>query len=768
MLGAVISLIVVVAAAYALTQIGGVITLLFVAAVLFLAYRRLSLLAFTVTFTALLAAYTWLGAHGAPAGVWKGFLWVLLAALWLLNVRPLRKALITRPFMKAYLKLLPKMSQTEREALEAGTVWWDGELFTGAPKWSKLLSARPPQLSAEEQAFLDGPCEELGRMVDDWNITHERGDLPPQVWDYLKSRGFFAMIIPKKYGGLEFSAYAHSCVLAKIATRSPPPSSPAAFPTPLGPAELLNHYGTEEQKNYYLPRLARGEEVPCFALTGPRAGSDAASIPDTGVVCRGLWQGQEIIGLRLSFSKRYITLAPIATVVGLAFRMFDPDKLLGGKADIGITCALIPRNTPGVTIGRRHFPINIPFQNGPIQGKDVFVPLDFIIGGVKMAGCGWRMLVEQLSVGRCISLPSNATGGAKAASWSTGAYARIRRQFNMPVGRFEGVESVLARMVGLTYTMDAARSVTAGAIDGGEKPSVPSAMLKYHVTEMGRQVANDAMDVHGGKGICLGPKNYLGRGYEIVPVAITVEGANLLTRNLIIFGQGAVRCHPYVLREMRAARDPNRTAGVEEFDRALFGHIGFTISNAVRSFIMALTHARFTRAPVAGGTARYYQHIVRFSASFAFAVDVAMLTLGGYLKKKEGLSARLGDVLSCMYLASMVLKHHENQGRRAEDLAVVEWACRNLLYQAQEQLHGFLRNFPNRALAGVMRALIFPRGLVYSAPGDELAHRVAALVTQPTEAREWLCHGIYWTLEPGNPLGLLQEAMLLAGELQPP
>jgi acyl-CoA dehydrogenase len=746
---------------------GVAITLVFVAAVLFLAYRRLSLLAFTATFTVLLIAYTLLGASGTPAGAWKGFLWLLLAGLWLLNLRPLRKAIITRPFMKAYLKLLPSMSQTEREALEAGTVWWDGELFTGAPKWSKLLSARAPQLTAEEKAFLDGPCEELCRMLDDWAISHQLGDMPPQVWDFLKARGFFAMIIPKRYGGLEFSAYAHSCVLAKLASRSATCASTVAVPNSLGPAELLNHYGTEEQKSHYLPRLARGEEVPCFALTGPRAGSDAASIPDTGIVCRGTWQGREILGVRLNFTKRYITLAPIATVIGLAFRMFDPEKLLGEKTDIGITCALIPRNTPGVGIGRRHFPINVPFQNGPIEGRDVFVPLDCIIGGPRMAGAGWRMLVEQLSVGRCISLPSNATGGAKGAVWATGAYARIRRQFNMPVGRFEGVEAVLARMVGLTYTMDAARSVTAGAIDGGEKPSVPSAMLKYHVTEMGRQVANDAMDVHGGKGICLGPHNYLARSYESVPITITVEGANLLTRNLIIFGQGAVRCHPFVLREMTAARDPDRGRGVNEFDRALFAHIGFTISNAVRSLVMALTHARFARAPVSGSIARYYQHIVRFSASFAFTVDVAMLTLGGYLKKKESLSARLGDVLSMMYLASMVLKHHDNQDRPAEDLPIVEWACRNLLYHAQEQLHGFLRNFPNRLLAGVMRAIVFPRGRTYSAPSDRLGRRVAELVTRTGNSRERLCQYVYWTLEPGNPLGLLEEALRLADRMEP-
>ncbi|MBM4209127.1 MAG: acyl-CoA dehydrogenase [Gammaproteobacteria bacterium] len=749
--------------AWALTLKGGVIALLFVVALLYLAYKRLSLLAYTATFGVLLVAYS---AIGEPAGLWKGFLWLLFAALALLNVVPLRQRLLTRPFMRIYRRMLPAMSSTEREALEAGTVWWDGELFTGKPDWSKLLGAKAPVLTAEEQAFLDGPCEELCRMIDDFDITHRRGDMPPEVWDFLKRKGFFAMIIQKKYGGLEFSAYAHSCVLAKLSTRSATVSSTVAVPNSLGPGELLQHYGTEDQKNHYLPRLARGEDIPCFALTGPRAGSDAASLPDSGIVCGGQWQGREIIGLRLNFSKRYITLAPVATVIGLAFRMFDPDRLLGGDSDLGITCALIPRETAGITIGRRHFPLNVPFQNGPIQGRDVFVPLDFIIGGAAMAGQGWRMLVEQLSVGRCISLPSSGTGGGKAAVFATGAYARIRRQFNMPIGKFEGIESVIARMVGLTYTMDAARSVTAGAIDGGEKPSVPSAMLKYHVTEMSRQVANDAMDVHGGKGICLGPRNYLGRGYQVVPVAITVEGANILTRSLIIFGQGAIRCHPYVLKEMEAARNPDRVQGVRDFDDALLGHVGFTLSNAVRSLIMALTNARFTAAPVDGPVARYYQHIVRFSASFAFAVDVAMLSLGGYLKKKENLSSRLGDVLSCMYLASMVLKHYENQGRRPEDLPIVEWACRNLLYKAQEQLHGFLRNFPNRFLGGVVRLLIFPRGLQYSAPDDRLGHTLAELVLTPGAVRDRLCYPVYRRVEAGNALGLLQEVLEMAEQAE--
>jgi acyl-CoA dehydrogenase len=732
---------------------------LFTFLVLVLAYRRARLATATVVLGSALVVY-WI--FGSAADWWKIAVSVPLVLLLLLNLRWLRVALITRPFLKKYRRLLPSMSSTEREALDAGTVWWDGELFTGGPNWQKLMSAKAPVLTAAEQAFLDGPCEELCGMLDDWDITHRRADLPPDVWAFIKAKGFFAMIIPKSYGGLEFSAYAHSCVLIKIASRSATAASTIAVPNSLGPAELLLHYGTEEQKNHYLPRLARGDEVPCFALTGPRAGSDAASIPDIGIICKGRWQGAEVLGIRLNFSKRYITLAPIATVIGLAFRLFDPDKLAGERADLGITCALIPRDTPGITIGRRHFPLNVPFQNGPIQGHDVFVPMDALIGGLKMAGQGWRMLVEQLSVGRCISLPSNSAGGAKAAVYASGAYAQLRRQFNAPIGRFEGIQQVLARMAARTYIIDAARSVTAGAIDGGEKPSVPSAMLKYHATELARMIANDAMDVHGGKGICLGPRNYLGRGYQVVPVAITVEGANILTRSLIIFGQGAVRCHPWVLKEMNAARNPNREEGVRDFDRALMGHIGFAISNAARSIIMALTFARFTQVPRSGATRRYFQHINRYSASFSLAADVAMLALGGYLKKKESLSARLGDVLSSMYLASMVLKHHENQGHPDADLPLVEWACRSLIYQAQEQLHLFLRNFPNRPLAAFMRLFIFPRGLTYFAPSDRLDREIVKLITSPTETRERLTAYIYKKRDPGNALGLLQEALELS------
>ena len=764
MLLATLLVLAVVAAVFAVTQIGALITLLFVIAVLVLAYKRLPLLVFSLVFTVLLAAYLW---FGAPAGLWKGLLLLLLALMWLFNLRPLRKALISRPFLKAYLRMLPTMSATEREALEAGTVWWDGELFTGKPEWHKLLDTRPAQLSAEEQAFLNGPVEELCAMVDDFDVTHRRADLSPEAWDFIRRKGFFAMIIPKQYGGLQLGTYAQSSVLIRLSSRSVVLGSTVAVPNSLGPGELLVHYGTEAQKNHYLPRLARGDDIPCFALTSPVAGSDAASITDTGIVCRGVYNGQEVLGLRLNFSKRYITLAPVATVIGLAFRMFDPDHLLGEREDIGITCALLPRETPGITIGRRHFPLNIPFQNGPVQGKDVFVPLDAIIGGVPMAGRGWRMLVEQLSVGRCISLPSSATGGAMAAVWATGAYARIRRQFGLPVGRFEGVEQVLARMTGTTYIMNAARSVTTGAIDGGEKPAVPAAILKYHVTEMGRQVAGDAMDIHGGKGVMLGPRNYLARGWQAAPIGITVEGANILTRNLIIFGQGAIRCHPFVLKEMQAARSPDGERSVDEFDRTLFAHVGFTISNAVRSLVMAVTFARFEGAPGDGAVKRYYQHIERFSASFAFATDVAMLSLGGYLKKKESLSARLGDVLSYLYLASMVLKHHHDAGAPREDLPIVEWACRDLLYRAQEQLHGLLRNFPNRMLAWLMRAMIFPRGRTYFAPGDRLGAQIAELAITPGPSRERLCRHAFRTSIADNPLGQLHEALLLAGQAEP-
>ena len=727
-----------------------------------LAYKRVDLKASTIILGFTLLAYS---LFGAGPWLWTLFLWSIFAGIMSLNFVDFRREKITAPLLKLFRSVLPSLSDTEREALEAGTVWWDGELFSGCPDWSKLTALPAPQLSQEDRAFLDGPTNELCAMLNDWDVTHELADMPAPAWAFIKKHRFFAMIIPKEYGGLEFSGYAVAAVLARLASRSTVAASTVGVPNSLGPAELLLHYGTQEQKDRYLPGLASGDEIPCFALTAPRAGSDASAIPDTGIICKGKFDGEEIIGIRLNWDKRYITLAPIATVLGLAFKLYDPDHLIGEKDAYGITAGLIPTSLDGITIGRRHFPLNTPFQNGPTQGKDVFVPLDSIIGGPERAGQGWKMLVELLAAGRAIVLPANAAGGAKAATYASGAYSRIRSQFNVPISRFEGVGEVLARMAGNTYIINAALSVTTSALARGEKPAVPSAILKYHCTELGRQISNDAMDIHGGKGIVLGPKNYLGRTYQALPIAITVEGANILTRSLIIFGQGAIRCHPFVLKEIEAATNSDYEKSLRDFDRYLFGHIAYAISNAARSFFLALTHARLSPVPMDGPLARFYQHINRYSAAFALSADVSMLTLGGELKRKESLSGRLGDVFSSMYLASMVLKHHENQGRPDDDRPLVEWACRTLLYQAQEQLHGFLRNFPNRLVAAGLRLLIFPRGRMYSAPSDELGQQIVDLITHPTESRTRLCAGIYDDCEPGNPLGLLQAALEATDEL---
>ena len=726
---------------------------------LYTTYQRVNLLFSTIAFSILIYCYT---VFGDGSFLWESFLWVILGTLVTLNITPLRRSKITRPLMDIYRTMIPKMSSTEKEALEAGNVWWDGELFSGMPNWDVLMSMPNPKLSTEEQAFLDGPCDELCMMLDDWEISHETGNLPENVWAFIKTHKFFAMIIPKEYGGLEFSSYANAMVITKLASRSAVASSTVGVPNSLGPAELLMHYGTDKQKQRYLPGLASGDEIPCFALTSTEAGSDASALIDSGVICKGQWNNKEIIGIRLNWDKRYITLAPIATVLGLAFKLYDPEHLIGDKDEYGITAALIPTDTVGVTVGRRHYPMQVPFQNGPTSGENVFLPLDCIIGGQKMAGKGWKMLVELLSVGRAITLPSSGAGGGQAAAYASGAYTQIRKQFNLPVSQFDGIKEALARIAGNTYIMNAAISITSGAIDQGEKPAVPSAILKYHCTELARKVANDAMDVHGGKAVMMGPKNYMGRGFMATPIAITVEGANILTRSLIIFGQGAIRCHPFVLKELQAAEEKDTTLGLINFDKALFSHIGYAISNLSRSFILAITNARYSKSPVNTNTKRYYQHINRYSAAFAVASDFAMLSLGGELKKKELLSARLGDVLSSIYLASTVLKHYENQGCKPEDLPLVQWSVRTLMYEAQEKLHNFLKNLPNKALAFFLRCYIFPRGRAYSPPPDELTNKVSNIITSSGEARERLSEYAYTTIEPGNPLGLLQEALVLS------
>jgi len=592
---------------------------------------------------------------------WIGFILLLLIAATFVffAVDDIRLKWISAPVKAMIKKALPPMSDTEKAAIEAGTVWWDAQLFQGNPDWDVLLNTSAPKLTEEEQAFVDGPTETLCAMLDDWQINHELRDLPPDVWDYIRQNGFFAMIIPKAYGGLEFSAYAHSRVIQKVASRCGAAAVTVMVPNSLGPGELLLAYGTEAQKDYYLPRLASGEEVPCFALTAPAAGSDAGAIPDTGIICKAEFEGEETLGLRLNWEKRYITLGPVATVLGLAFHVYDPEHLLGEQEDLGITCALIPVETPGVEIGRRHDPLNIAFQNGPNSGTDVFIPMDRIIGGQDMIGKGWRMLVERLSIGRGISLPSLSAAAGKMASHTTGAYARLRKQFKMSIGRFEGVEEALARIGGLTYMMDAGVRLTTSALDAGEKPAVVTAIAKRYLTESMRQVMNDAMDVHGGRGICMGPSNYLGRTYQSIPVAITVEGANILTRSMMVFGQGAMRCHPYLQEEIAAA-SLDGEEGDQRFDAALTAHLGYTIANAARAILYGISCGRLAPSPVAGATAIYYKQIARFSAATSAIADLALLVLGGALKRKESISGRFADALSYLYLCSAVLKRFED------------------------------------------------------------------------------------------------------------
>ncbi|MFM4975231.1 acyl-CoA dehydrogenase FadE [Aeromonas rivipollensis] len=718
-----------------------------------MAYRRASLFTSTLATAAALVA-------GALYGHVPLLVWVLFAVIAIpLNLVEFRRNQLTKPLFKIYKSIMPEMSRTEKEAIEAGTTWWEADLFAGNPNWKKLHAIPVSVLSAEEQAFMDGPVEEVCRMVNDWEVTHERADLSPEVWQYLKDHKFFAMIIKKKYGGLEFSAYAQSCVLQKLCGASAVLASTVGVPNSLGPGELLQHYGTEEQKDHYLPRLAVGKEIPCFALTSPEAGSDAGSIPDFGVVCKGEWEGEEVLGMRLTWNKRYITLAPIATVLGLAFKLRDPDHLLGEEEELGITCALIPTDIQGVEIGRRHFPLNVPFQNGPTKGNDVFVPLDFIIGGPAMAGQGWRMLVECLSVGRGITLPSNSTGGVKMLALATGAYSRIRRQFKLPIGKMEGIEEPLARLGGNAYIMGAAAKLTVTGIDLGEKPSVISAIVKYHLTDRAQKCIIDAMDIHGGKAICMGPNNYLARGYQGAPIAVTVEGANILTRSMIIYGQGAIRCHPYVLPEMLAASHPDQEVALKQFDKAVFSHVGFAISNLVRSFWLGLTGARFASAPYRDQTKGYYQQLSRLSANLAFLSDMAMGTLGGELKRKERVSARLGDVLSQLYLASSALKRYQDEGRQQADLPLLHWALQDAMFKAQEAIDELLRNFPNRWIGLALRVIVLPLGRDLKRPSDKLDSQVARLLQTPSATRDRLAEGQYLTREEGNPFGLLEQAL---------
>jgi acyl-CoA dehydrogenase len=690
-------------------------------------------------------------------GSWTAFAVVAaipLTVAALFGLPLLRRPLLSKRLMAALSGLLPRMGETERIALEAGTVWWDGELFSGDPDWQQLLAFQPRGLSEAEQAFLDGPVEELCRMLDDWQIWQDRA-IPDEIWDYLKKERFFGMIIPREHGGLGFSAIAHSAVVAKVTSRSVPTVCALMVPNSLGPAELLLLYGTEAQRQHYLPRLATGEEIPCFALTEPHAGSDAAAPRSRGVVCRGRYDGEEVVGIRLDWDKRYITLAPVATLIGLAFHLSDPEGLLGGAAEPGITCALVPHHLPGIDIGAHHDPLGVPFPNGPIKGKGVFIPIDFVIGGREGVGNGWRMLMNCLAAGRSISLPSLSVGAAQLATRTVGAYGTVREQFGLPIGRFEGIEEALARIAGHTYLMNAARVITCGAVDAGEKPAVISGIVKAYLTQAMRDVLSDAMDIQAGAGICRGPNNILGRGFSSVPLGITVEGANILTRSMIVYGQGAIRCHPYLSAEMRAIEEKDLAA----FDRAFFGHLTFAARNVVRALVLGLTGARWVRAPVSGFEARTYRALTRQSAVFALAGDACMAILGGDLKRREKISGRMADALAWMYLASCVLKHFHDEGRPDSDRPVVEWACALALWRGEQALHGVFANLPGGVLPRLLRALAFPFGPSAVPPPDSLGASVAQDLLGGGTLRERLTRDIFVPEDEDWGLGRLEAAL---------
>jgi len=701
------------------------------------------------------------GAFAWPAPGWLGLVAFLPAILLALMSMPaLRRSVLTTPVYGLVKGILPKVSDTEQQALDAGTVGFDAELFSGTPDWMKLRAIPGIVLSKEEQAFLDGPTEELCRLIDDWQIRHANREIPKEVWDFVKKHGFLGMLISKEHGGLGFSAQAQSLILGKIASRSPDAVTIVMVPNSLGPGELIEKYGTDAQKHHFLPRLAQGLEVPCFSLTGPTSGSDAATMRDIGYVTRTQHEGRETVGIRLSWDKRYITLGPDATLVGLAFRLFDPENILGKGEDIGITVALIPASHPGVNIGRRHLPSGAAFPNGPNWGNDVLIPMDFIIGGEMMAGQGWRMLMECLAAGRAISLPSSATAGAKAMLRTTTAYARIRKQFGLPVARMEGIEEPLARMIENAYVNEAGRAVTAAMVSRGEKPSVISALMKYQTTERLRRSVNDAFDIHGGRAICDGPANYLMSAYQMVPVGITVEGANILTRTLITFAQGALRSHPFLYKEIQALQADDREEGIAAFDAAFVGHVKFSISNMAGALFHNLTLGLFAGSPEDARESRgAYRQLSRASRNFALVADLTVALLGGGLKTKQKLTGRLADALSELYLMSCVLKRYEDDGRPKGDRAIVAFAAANGLYRFEQALRGTIDNFPNPFARALMRVLVFPLGRHYYPASDRLGSAIVKLAIEPGEVRERLTRHIYVSRDPRDATGLLEVTL---------
>jgi acyl-CoA dehydrogenase len=738
-----------------------VFIVLCIAGVFILAMWRAPLWAWTLGLAAVL--YAWQsgmlhGELGQPEpGLLGGLAWLAVAVMAALNVPAIRRAALIQPVFRKIKGILPRVSATEQEALNAGTIGFDAELFSGQPDWDRLRAVPPITLTEEEKAFLNGPTVELCRMVNDWTIRHNDREIPEEIWDFIKRHGFFGMLISKEHGGLGFSPQAQSIIIGRISSRSPDVGNLVIVPNSLGPGELIEKYGTPEQKHHYLPRLAKGLEVPCFSLTGPTSGSDAATMRDVGYVTRGMHEGKEVVGIRLSWEKRYITLGPNATLVGLAFRVFDPQNILGRGEDRGITVALVPAEHPGVEIGRRHLPSGTAFPNGPNWGKDVFIPIDWVIGGEAMVGLGWRMLMECLAAGRSITLQAGAAAGAKSILRNTSAYARVRKQFDLPIGRMEGLEEPLARMVEVAYVNEAARSVTASMVSRGEKPSVISAIMKYQSTERFRRALNDAMDLHGGKAVCDGPSNYLQSAYQMMPVAITVEGANILTRSLIIFAQGALRSHPYLYKEIQACQDADEERGVAAFDEAFRGHVAFALSNLFGAFFHNVTFGYFGHVPEkAYGTAEWYRQLWRASRNFAFVADLTVAVLGGGLKTRQKLTGRLADALSELYLLSCVLKRYEDDGKPANDKQIVAMCAQNALFRFQEALRGTIDNFPVAPVRWLMRAVVFPLGSHYRPAPDWLGHKCVEMVLSPGEVRDRLTRFIYVSQNPSEPTGLLE------------
>lgn len=734
--------------------------LLFLVLLAVVFYHRLPLLAGSVTMvigSAVLAVLA--------EGAWLWFILTIVVAV-VLNVEALRRQLLIEPVFRLLRRSLPAMSSTEQEALEAGTTWWEKDLFSGKPDWEKFEGIGLAQLSEEEQAFIDVEVEALCQLIDDWDVQ-QRQDLSPETWSYLREHGFFGLIIPKEFGGRAFSPYAQSRVMSKIASRSITAAVTAMVPNSLGPGELLVKYGTEEQKQRWLPGLADGSELPCFGLTGPEAGSDAGAIPDIGTVCRGEFDGEEVLGLKLTFSKRWITLAPVATVVGLAFQLRDPDGLLGDseKVDYGITCALLPASHPGIEIGKRHNP-GVPFLNGPIKGDDVFIPADWIIGGAEMAGKGWRMLIECLAAGRGVSLPALATASGEMSYITVGAFARIRRQFNIEIGKFEGVQEATADIAAGAYTLEAMRQLVTRGLEGGA-PSVLTAMAKYHATERMRHLVNHGMDVVSGRAIQLGPRNFMASAYHALPVAITVEGANILTRSLMIFGQGALRCHPYLFDEMQSLQAEGEHAGVEQFEPLLLQHLGHVGSNVSRLLLYGISGARLgpTPAQASAFSKRWYQRLNQLSAALASCADVALGVLGGDLKRRELLSARLGDVHSELFIACSILKYRDTQAQSDAADRHAEYALRQSVAAAQRALADFCRNFPVRWLGRILHVLCLPPGSTVQPPSDDDIRALGDLVLEPNPVRGALADMVYVSHDPEDAVGRLETTYQLLLEV---